>query len=69
MILNAHVEVNKAASITANSLVIRIGRDTIYSYTGLLNYLSGVNNTLGLDFYRPQVEYYVEKLGLIRGKY
>jgi hypothetical protein len=69
VLLNAHVDDRMATTITVNSLALRIGRDTLYSYIGLLNHLLGVHNTLGWDHCRPQVEYHGEKLNLIRGKY
>ena len=69
VLVNGQVEEDAASHVVANSLALRISRDSLHSYMNLLNHLSGINSTRGWDACGPHVRYHAEKLGLIRGKY
>ena len=65
----ARVDDETATNVVANSLALRIGRDTLHSYMSLLNHLSSISSTRGWEACNPHVRHHAEKIGLIRGKY
>ena len=69
VLTNVHMDEDGASSITANSLAMRIVRDSLRSYITLFNHLTGVNNIRGWEACLSQIKYHSEKLSLIRVKY
>jgi hypothetical protein len=69
ILINAQINEAMATEIVVNSLAMRIVRDTLHLYVGLLTHLAGINNTRGWSVCLPQLQHHAEKLGLLRGKY
>ena len=69
ILMNSHVEEDKATHVVTNSLALRIGRDTLLSFISLMNHLSATNNTRGWGICDSHRKYHAEKMGRIRAKY
>ena len=69
VLVNSQVDDETAISVVADSLALRIGRDTLHSYMSLLNHLSSICSTRGWDACKPQIRHHAEKIGLIRVRY
>ena len=58
VLLGVNAPKDVATHVAANSLALRIGRDTLQSYINLLNHLSGVNITRGWEYCESQLNHH-----------
>ena len=69
VLINGHMDEDDETILVANSLALRISRDTLLSYMSLLNHLAGVVNVCGWEAGSSELRHHSDKLSLIRGKY